>query len=77
MVSRSRADIAFNDARQLLVCKRGQRGKKDKELDSKISLFFKKVKRNKKAIIQSVKKMFLFDKIDKNVQSSSLFLENS
>ena len=44
----SSSDIAFDEAKQLLVSSRGQLGEKDTEFGSKVSYFFKTVKWNKK-----------------------------
>ena len=56
--------------KQLLVGCRVQLGIKDSEFESKELHFFKNV-------ALKCKKMFLFEKIDKNVQFNSLFLGNS
>ena len=78
MVWRSLSDIAFSDAKQLLVGRREQPGKKDTEFEFKASYSFKTAKWNKKnyCCFKVLKKGF-FEKIDKNVQFNSLFLKNS
>ena len=64
--------------KQLLFGCREQLGIKDSEFDSKELHSFKTVNWNlKKNVVLKCKKMFLFEKIDKNVQFNSLFLGNS
>ena len=60
MVWRSLPDIAFSDAKQLLVGCRQQPAKWNQKI----------------VVILKSKKMFLFGKIDKNVQFNFLFLGN-
>ena len=63
--------------KQLLVGCREQLGIKDSEFESKVLHSFKTENWNKKNVVLKCKKMFLFEKIDKNVQFNSLFLGNS
>ena len=51
-------------------------GKKDTEFGSKVTYSFKTAKMKSKIIVVDLKckKMFLFEKIDENVQFSFLFL---
>ena len=51
MVLRFLSDIAFIDAKQMLVSCREQFGKKDKEFDSKLSHSFKTVKQNQNKML--------------------------
>ena len=81
MVWRSLSDIAFSDAKHLLLvgC-RVQLRKKGTEFDSKVLHSFKncKMKSKKIIIVLNVNKFeFLFEKIDENIQFNSLFLRNS
>ena len=70
--------ISLSVARkQLLVGCREQLGIKDSEFESKELHSFKTSNWNKKNVALKCKKMFLFEKIDKNVQFNSLFLGNS
>ena len=78
MFWRCLSDTAFSDAKQLLAGCREQLGKKDTEFDSELSHSFQTAKLNlKKYCCFTGGKMFLFEKIDKNVQFSFLFLGNS
>ena len=65
--------------KQLLAGCREQRGIKETEFESKVLHSFKTSNWNKKniSVVLKCKKMFLFEKIDKNVQFNSLFLGNS
>ena len=77
MVWRSLSDIAFSDVKQLLVASWDQLGENDSEYDSKVLQSFKTVKWNKKnVVVLKCKNVFLFEKIDRNVQFNSLFLGN-
>ena len=70
--------ISLSVARkQLLVGCREQLGIKDSEFESKELHSFKTSNWNKKNVALKCKKMFLFEKIDKNVQFNSVFLGNS
>ena len=79
MIWRSLSDIAFSDAKQLLVGWRELLGLKDKEFKIKSFALLQncKMKSKKVIVVLKCKKVFLFEKIDKNVQFSFLFLENS
>ena len=69
--------MAFSDTKQQLLACKEKFGKNDTEFDSKVSHSFKTAKWDKKTIVVlKPKKMFLFEKIDKNIQFSSLFLGN-
>ena len=59
----------FSDTKQQLVGCREQLRKKDTEFDSKV---YQAVKRSQKKIVRKCKKMFLFEKIDKNAQFNYL-----
>ena len=63
--------------KQLLVGCREQLRIKDSEFESKVLHCFKTANWNKKKVVLNCKKMFLFEKIDKNVLYNSLFLGNS
>ena len=65
--------------KQMLVGCREQLGTKDTEFESKVLHSFKTVNWNQKNIfvVLKSKKMFLFEKIDKNVQFNFLFLGNT
>ena len=66
--------------KQLLVGCREQLGIKDIEFDSKMLHSFKTANWNQKKenyVVLKCKKMFLFEKIDRNFQFNSLFLGNS
>ena len=77
MVWRSLSDIAFSEVKQLLVASWDQLGENDSEYDSKVLQSFKTVKWNKKnVVVLKCKNVFLFEKIDRNVQFNSLFLGN-
>ena len=58
--------------KQLLVGCREQLGIKDSEFESKVLHSFKTANWNKKNVVLKCKKMFLFEKIDKNVQFNSV-----
>ena len=78
MVWRFLSDIAFTDAKPMLVSCREQLGEKDKDFDSKVSHSFKTVKQNQnKMLLFQIAKKFVIEKIDRNVHSSFLFLGNS
>ena len=75
MVWRHLSDIAFSDAKQLLVGCREKLGKKDSEFDSKVLHSFKTAKwKQTNIVVLKCKKKFYFEKIEKNVQFNC-FLE--
>ena len=76
MVRRSLSDITFSDAKQLLIGCRGQIGRKDAKINSKVFLQNCKMKLNGIVVLKS-KKMFFFEKIDKNFQLNSLLVVKS
>ena len=63
--------------KQVLVGCREQLGIKDTEFGSKVLHSFKTANLNKKDVVLKCKKIFHFEKIDKNVKFKSLFLGNS
>ena len=68
MVWRFLLDIALSDAKQLLVGCREQFGKKRYRVRLKVSHSFKTAKWKKKyVVVLKCKKMFLLEKIGKNV----------
>ena len=76
MVWRHLSDIAFSDAKQLLVGCREKLGKKDSEFDSKVSHSFKTAKWKQTNIAAlKCKTMFLFEKIEKMSNLILCFLE--
>ena len=63
--------------KQLLVGCRKQLGIKDSAFESKVLHSFETANLNKKNVVLKCKKMFPFEKIDKNVQFNYLFIGNS
>ena len=59
-------DIAFSDTKQLLFGCREQLRRKHTALYSKVSHLMKGMKSKKFTIVLKLKKMFLFEKFDKN-----------
>ena len=74
MVLMSHSDIAFSDAKQLLAIGWLQRVIWKKKMQSSTIVLLQnyKVKSKRIVVVLKCKKMFLFEKIDKNVQFNSV-----
>ena len=73
MVLRSHSDIAFSDAKQLLAIGWLQMVIWKKKMQSSTIVLFQSYKmKSKRIVVLKCKKMFLFKKIDQNVQFNSV-----
>ena len=73
MVLRSHSDIAFSDAKQLLAIGWLQMVIWKKKMQSSTIVLLQSYKmKSKRIVVLKCKKMFLFEKIDQNVQFNSV-----